>query len=626
MQTLEDRRLLSLPPIATYQPQAVAAAMLAQITASTTTTLATSTSTSAWGQSITLTAIVKSSSPAAPTGQVVFRSASGTLGTANLSASGVAKLTVNSLSARKHSLTAVYLGNSTHDGSTSAPLIHVVSKAATRVSLRTSEEATYWGRRITFEARVRAETTTSRFPGGMVLFQNERGVLGTATLSNGKATFSMLGLPAGSHLIRAVYVGDANCLAGQSAQLTAAGMTMVDLLAVYTPAARDQVGSVDDIQWSIEQAVIDTNRAFSNSRINVAIRLVATGLVDYEESGYFDTDLERLYYTSDGYMDAAHTWRDRYGADLVTLFASDGDVGGLGYALEDLDDPSNPEYGFSVIREPQASSPTFTLAHELGHNFGASHDYANAGSHGYAPYSHGYRFWGNDGKQYHDIMAYDPGQTIPYFSNPDIIYKGKPIGTATRSNAARVINETAPTVARYRAIRVPTGEPVATRTTLVSSAGSARSGATVTFTATVKSLKGSALTSGTVLFLDKITAIGSATISAGKAVFSTSGLGAGTHAIRAVYLGSNKTAASGSDPLTQNIVKPATTSPQQRSTQSVARIGYEAAVGVWGRLPIAAKSKSTTSDSGLAAKANTLLAGDASGGRDLWARFSAMAG
>jgi hypothetical protein len=50
-------------------------------------------------------------------------------------------------------------------------------------------------------------------------------------------------------------------------------------------------------------------------------------------------------------------------------------------------------------------------------------------------------------------MSYDPGQTIPYFSNPRIKYKGVPTGNANSADSARTITLTAPYVAVYRHAR-----------------------------------------------------------------------------------------------------------------------------------------------------------------------------
>jgi hypothetical protein len=60
---------------------------------------------------------------------------------------------------------------------------------------------------------------------------------------------------------------------------------------------------------------------------------------------------------------------------------------------------------------------------------------------------------GTDNIQYHDIMAYDPGVRIQYFSDPDITYAGVPIGNTTTADAARIIREDAPLVSAYRNAR-----------------------------------------------------------------------------------------------------------------------------------------------------------------------------
>jgi hypothetical protein len=80
-------------------------------------------------------------------------------------------------------------------------------------------------------------------------------------------------------------------------------------------------------------------------------------------------------------------------------------------------------------------------AHEWGHNLGCKHDRENttASADNLLPYAHGYRFTYR-GAQFRTIMAYAPGARVPYFSSPEINYKGEvPVGTPTEDNRRAII-------------------------------------------------------------------------------------------------------------------------------------------------------------------------------------------
>ena len=94
------------------------------VLASTTTTLTSSANPSVAGQSVTLTATVKSSS-GTPAGNVTFMDGSTALGTKALSA-GVATLATSTLTTTTHTITAVYGGNSTFAESTSTAISQTV--------------------------------------------------------------------------------------------------------------------------------------------------------------------------------------------------------------------------------------------------------------------------------------------------------------------------------------------------------------------------------------------------------------------------------------------------------------------------------------------------------------------
>jgi hypothetical protein len=93
--------------------------------ASTTTAMSSSANPSTFGSSVTFTATV---TPSTATGTVTFKDGSTTLGTGTIS-SGKATYLTSTLAVASHSITAVYLGDSNYNGSTSSALSQTVNKA-----------------------------------------------------------------------------------------------------------------------------------------------------------------------------------------------------------------------------------------------------------------------------------------------------------------------------------------------------------------------------------------------------------------------------------------------------------------------------------------------------------------
>jgi hypothetical protein len=116
------------------------------------------------------------------------------------------------------------------------------------------------------------------------------------------------------------------------------------------------------------------------------------------------------------------------------------------------------------------------LSHELGHNFGCAHARGDTGAKGtqdgaYA-FSYGYRFnavtTGGQTRELRTLMAYQPGDRIPYFSNPRLTLPsgasfngstyqleaepalGRAEGSANAADNARTIEQTAFQVSSYR--------------------------------------------------------------------------------------------------------------------------------------------------------------------------------
>ena len=230
--------------------------------------------------------------------------------------------------------------------------------------------------------------------------------------------------------------------------------TQIDVLVAYTPAVVTEGGGESAVLGLIALAESDANTAYAASGIATRIRVVRTQRLDYDHAD-FGTDLTRITNPTDGFLDVLHPLRDALGADMVALIRPAGEYCGIAYLMPENSTASD-YLAFSVTGRGCLSTQTF--AHELGHNMGCCHAPGDGGgctSGGLYPYSLGHRFTGNSGTQFRTVMAYSPGSRIDRFSNPNVLYDGRPTGlpagdpNGERSNA-RTINETAAAVANYR--------------------------------------------------------------------------------------------------------------------------------------------------------------------------------
>jgi Bacterial Ig-like domain (group 3)/FG-GAP-like repeat len=162
---------------------------------------------SIYGQKVTWTATVTSSSGVLPTGKVRFTANGYAIGVATLNSSGVATLTKSSLNAAIHPITAIYLGDAANLGSTSPIVNQVVQQTTSAANLTASPNPATLGELVTFTAKISSPTVT---PTGPVSFTAGKTVLGTAQLSGGKATFTISSLPVGLTRVTVTYNGNSN--------------------------------------------------------------------------------------------------------------------------------------------------------------------------------------------------------------------------------------------------------------------------------------------------------------------------------------------------------------------------------------------------------------------------------
>lgn len=175
----------------------------------TTTTVVASLNPATVGQYVTFTATVTGSSP---TGTVQFMDGSSSLGAPVALTGNAAALTLSTLSAGAHSITAVYSGDSSNSANTSAILSEVVNLTAMTPAIASSLNPATAGQSVTFTS-----TVPGNSPTGTVQFMDGGISLGApVALTGGAASLPFSRLSVGTHAITAVYSGDSSNAAGSS--------------------------------------------------------------------------------------------------------------------------------------------------------------------------------------------------------------------------------------------------------------------------------------------------------------------------------------------------------------------------------------------------------------------------
>lgn len=243
--------------------------------------------------------------------------------------------------------------------------------------------------------------------------------------------------------------------------------TTIDILATYTRTAKTwafQNTESRKVETEIAQAFNLAQTVLDNSKIPVTLRVVHVYGNDYgDELTTSSEDILRQITaspgfnpfngTTDGKMDEIHDLRAQYGADLVSLFASVNDVGGLAWLMGSRS--GSPQYGFNLTRIQQASSG-YTLIHEIGHNLGNAHSRSQPTNTagilgGVFMESVGFH---NSQDSIFTVMGYgfDTYVQVPHFSSNSVRWKNKSIGSneaATLAEADMSIKKVKGIVASY---------------------------------------------------------------------------------------------------------------------------------------------------------------------------------
>lgn len=175
--------------------------------------------TSVYGQAVTLTTQLSDQDNDdnwIPTGSVQFFDGATLIGTGTLNASGQASITLvgaTSLIVGSHSLTVHYSGDVDFSALTSAPVIHVVTKASSTgvvtTTVTSSLNPSIYGDTVTLSISVTSSVGIQ--PTGTVSVADGANNLGTLTLNaSGNASITIPVFTAGTHNIVVTYSGDSN--------------------------------------------------------------------------------------------------------------------------------------------------------------------------------------------------------------------------------------------------------------------------------------------------------------------------------------------------------------------------------------------------------------------------------
>ena len=519
------------------------------VTLPTTTTVSSSLTASAFGQSVTFTATV-SATGFDNGGTLTFSDGSLSLGTGSLS-SGQATFSTAGLSAVTHTITASYSGDTNFTASSNGAL-QTVTAASTSTSVTSSTTASVFGQSVTFTATVTPQVANTFDNGGTVTFSDGSTSLGTATLSGSStvtATFSTTVahlLSGGTHTITASYSGDTNFTLSSNSMLQT-----VNTASTSTTVSASTNVSVFGQSVTFTATVTATSVTFDNGgTVTFSDGTTSLGTVGLSGSNKVTYTYSALTVSS------SHSIIASYSGDTNFTLSS-------GSVLQTVNRASTT----TTVTYASPESPVFGQSVTFTATVQAAGQGSGTPSGGTVTFSDGSISIGT-GSVTGGTATYSTTATQLPAATGNITASYDGTGDANFTNSAASANFTL-TVAK-----------ASTSTSLMPLDGTLTFGQTVTFTATVSNASAGAgsiaAPEGLVTFSDGSTSLGTASLSTANdtsatATFTTSSLSdpSNPHTLTAAYYGdsgANFAASAVSNSATQTVTLATTTTTVTSST------------------------------------------------------------
>jgi hypothetical protein len=510
--------------LATYQGDANCTASssstvtLTVAQASTTETLSASPNQAQYGQSVTFTAALQSSTNALAAGTVTFYDGSTALGTANV-AGNSATLSVSSLSVGAHNISAQYSGSSDFTSS-SATMTETIVASSTTATLTAGISPSVYGSYISMTVHLTPAYGSLPVGGGIALgqvsFYDGTTLLGTQTITQWPASLAVDTLTAGTHTLTAQWLGSTNFAPSTSNAATQVVTQSTSTTSVYTLTNPSTYGQSITITVGVDNTyhLISSGGtvALFDNGTQIATAAMSQGTA---------------FFPGSALAAGSHSLTASYSGD------------------NDLTASSSSAFTQTVN---QAATTTSVSLSATSINYGQSVTFTAA---------------------IHGAYSGTPTGTVTFLDGTTTLgsaslasgsaqFSTSSLATGTHNISARYSGDSNFTSSTTSGTQTLTVNPATTTTTASASGNPSTYGQSITLSASVQPGSGSGPT-GSVTFLDGSTNLGSAPLSSGSASFSIATLTAGTHSITAQYSGDSNFAASTSLALSETVNPGATT-------------------------------------------------------------------